>query len=241
VASAWIRVRVGPVLGAIEYRLDDTQQADMSETERTTWLFRNNFKYQLTPDWRVVGKLNHSLSDSSLGDFYDGGYTEAVIGYAYRPVRNDRLSALAKYTYFYNVPTTDQVTTLNTPVEFIQKSHIAALDLTYDVTATWSIGGKYAYRMGQVSLDRRIRTTSTTRRTSSCCARTGASGRTGRAWWRPGHWSFRTSARPAAAPWWRSTGTSASTWSVPANLRISRGPDGPELRPPGVHQLHRDM
>ena len=139
---------------AVEYRLDDTQQADLSTTERTTWLFRNNFKYQLTPDWRVIGKLNHSLSDSSLGDFYDGGYTEAVIGYAYRPVRNDRLSALAKYTYFYNVPTTDQVTTLNTPIEFIQKSHIAALDLTYDVTANWSIGGKYAYRMGQVSLDR---------------------------------------------------------------------------------------
>jgi hypothetical protein len=77
-----------------------------------------------------------------------------VIGYAYRPVRNDRLSALAKYTYFYNVPTTDQVTALETPVEFIQKSHIAALDLTYDLAANWTVGGKYAYRMGQVSLDR---------------------------------------------------------------------------------------
>jgi hypothetical protein len=102
----------------------------------------------------VVGKLNHSTSDSSLGGFYDGGYTEAVIGYAYRPVRHDRLSLLAKYTYFYNVPTTDQVGSQNTPVEFIQKSHIAALDLTYDLTADWSIGGKYAYRLGQVSLDR---------------------------------------------------------------------------------------
>jgi hypothetical protein len=139
---------------AIEYRLDDTQQGDLSTTERTTWLFRNNFKYQRTPDWRVVGKLNHSTSDSSQGDFYDGGYTEAVVGYAYRPVRNDRLSALAKYTYFYNVPTTDQVIAQGTPVEFIQKSHIAALDLTYDLTADWSVGGKYAYRMGQVSLDR---------------------------------------------------------------------------------------
>jgi flagellar motor protein MotB len=139
---------------AIEYRLDDTEQADASKTERTTWLFRNNFKYQLTPDWRVVGKLNYSTSDSSLGDFYDGGYTEAVIGYAYRPVRHDRLSALAKYTYFYNFPTTDQVASVNTPVEYLQKSHIAALDLTYDLTADWSIGGKYAYRLGQASLDR---------------------------------------------------------------------------------------
>ena len=116
---------------AVEYRSDESQQPDLGTTERTTWLFRNNFSYQLNPDWRVVGKLNHSISDSSLGDFFDGGYTEAVFGYAYRPVANDRLNALAKYTYFYNVPTTDQVTQQAVPAEFIQKSHIAALDLTY--------------------------------------------------------------------------------------------------------------
>jgi hypothetical protein len=139
---------------AVEYRRDDAEQPDTTQVERSAWLFRNSFKYQLTPDWRVVGKLNHSFSDSSLGDFYGGGYTEAVIGYAYRPVRNDRLNALAKYTYFYNIPTTGQVGAENTPSGFIQKSWIAALDLTYDLTASWSIGGKYAYRLGQVSLDR---------------------------------------------------------------------------------------
>jgi hypothetical protein len=80
-----------------------------------------------------------------------------VLGYAYRPVRHDRLNALAKYTYFYNVPTTDQVAVANTPVQFIQKSHIAALDVMYDLTARWSVGGKYAYRLGQVSLDREDR------------------------------------------------------------------------------------
>jgi flagellar motor protein MotB len=142
---------------AVEYRRDDAEQADATRNERTVWLFRNNFKYQLTPDWRLLGKLNFSLSDSSLGNFYDGRYTEAVIGYAYRPVQHDRLNALAKYTYFYNVPTTDQVTLRNIPAEFIQKSHIMAFDLTYDLTADWSIGGKYAYRLGQVSLDREER------------------------------------------------------------------------------------
>jgi flagellar motor protein MotB len=139
---------------AIEYRQDDAQQLDLTHNKRTAWLFRNNFKVQLTPDWRVLGKLDHSVSDSSLGAFYAGGYTEAVVGYAYRPMRHDRLSAITKFTYFYNVPTTDQVNVQNTAVEFIQKSHIAALDLSYDVTAAWSIGGKYAYRMGQASLDR---------------------------------------------------------------------------------------
>jgi flagellar motor protein MotB len=139
---------------AVEYRLDTTEQPDTAISERTTWLFRNSFKLQLNPDWRVVGKYNHAKSKSSLGQFYDGGYTEGVIGYGYRPVAHDRLNALAKYTYFYNVPTTEQVTPTNSMAQFVQKSHVAALDLNYDLTDAWSIGGKYAYRLGQVSLDR---------------------------------------------------------------------------------------
>jgi len=139
---------------AIEYRRDNAEQPDQTHNETTAWVFRNNFKLQVAPDWRLIGKLDHSVSDSSLGEFYGGGYTEAVVGYAYRPVTNDRLNALVKYTYFYNVPTTGQVGMQNIATEFLQKSHIAAVDLTYDLTANWSIGSKYAYRMGEASLDR---------------------------------------------------------------------------------------
>ncbi|HKD13577.1 MAG TPA: flagellar motor protein MotB, partial [Candidatus Angelobacter sp.] len=139
---------------AIEFRRDDVEQPSLTHTLQTVLLLRNNFKYQLTPSWRLLGKLDHSISDSSLGDFYAGGYTEAVVGYAYRPVQNDRLNALFKYTYFYNVPTTDQFGLQNIATEFLQKSHIAAADLTYDLTANWSVGGKYAYRLGEASLDR---------------------------------------------------------------------------------------
>src|SRR5262249_54467939 len=42
----------------------------------------------------------------------------------------------------------------NTPAQFIQKSHIASLDATYEFTPRWSVGGKYAFRKGLVSLDR---------------------------------------------------------------------------------------
>src|SRR5262249_36304046 len=112
---------------AVEFRRDNAEQPDLTRNEMTTWLFRNNFKLQLTPDWRLIGKLDHSVSDSSLGDFYAGGYTEAVVGYAYRPVSNDRLNTIVKYTYFYNVPTMGQVGLQNTAAEFLQKSHVAAL------------------------------------------------------------------------------------------------------------------
>jgi flagellar motor protein MotB len=138
---------------AIEFRRDDVEQPDLTHTIQTVLLLRNNFKYQLSPSWRLLGKLDYSISNSTLGDFSAGGYTQGVVGYAYRPVRNDRLNALVKYTYFYNVPTTDQLGAQNTATQFLQKSHIAALDVTYDLTANWSVGGKYAYRLGEASLD----------------------------------------------------------------------------------------
>jgi flagellar motor protein MotB len=142
------------ISSGIEYRFDETEQPDLSLNTRETWLFRNNFKYQINPSARLLGKLNHSDSVSSLGQFFDGGYTEGVLGFAYRPVRNDRLNALVKYTYFYNIPTTDQLTLRGTTAEFIQKSHIGSFDLTFDLNDRWSVGGKYAHRIGLMSLDR---------------------------------------------------------------------------------------
>ena len=102
---------------------------------------------------RIAALLDGS-SDSSQGEYFDGGYTEAIVGYAYRPVNHDRLNALFKYTYFYNLPTTDQVTFQDSAVSWVQRSHILSADLTYDVLKNLSIGGKYAFRRGEVSLDR---------------------------------------------------------------------------------------
>ena len=138
----------------LEYRDDDVEQLNLSRVERKTWLFRNSFRYQLSPSSRFLGKFNLSESESTQGSFYDGGFTEAVVGYGYRPVQNDRLNALVKYTYFYNMPTTGQLGLQNTAAEFLQKSQIGSVDVTYDVSRNITIGGKYAHRVGQISLDR---------------------------------------------------------------------------------------
>jgi hypothetical protein len=158
---------------AFEYRVDKTEiitttpanptTSSVSVVDRDSWLIKNGFKYQIDPSSRLLGKLNHAESRSA-GAFFGGNYTEAVLGYGYRPVSNDRLNTLFKYTYFYNVPALNQVTdtvtntaantVTNTAADFIQKSHIIALDVMYDLTQHWTIGGKYAYRLGQVSLDR---------------------------------------------------------------------------------------
>jgi flagellar motor protein MotB len=142
------------IAGALEYRIDNIQQPDTSFSKRTSWLLKNSLKYQLSEDWRLIGKFNYAASESSMGDSYNGDYTEAVLGYAYRPVQDDRLNALVKYTYFYNVPATDQVTGTNTTSDYVQRSHIVSMDAMYDLTPQWTVGGKYGFRYGQVAQDR---------------------------------------------------------------------------------------
>jgi flagellar motor protein MotB len=142
------------ISSGLEYRVDESEQPDTTITKRTTWLFKNNLKFQMSQDWRLIGKYNQSKSVSSLGQSFDGNYTEAVLGFAYRPVTHDRLNALLKFTYFFNVPATEQERVINSGSDSIQRSQIMALDIMYDLTTRWTVGGKYAYRLGEVSLDR---------------------------------------------------------------------------------------
>jgi len=139
---------------ALELRLDRTQVSLTNMTTRKTWLSKNTFNLKLSDDWRFVGKLNYSQSISSLGDFYAGNYTEAVAGYAYRPIKSDKWTALYKYTYFYNLPTVDQLTPVGSEVTFLQKSHIWSTDVNYELTRHFSLGGKVAYRLGKISTER---------------------------------------------------------------------------------------
>lgn len=147
---------------ALEYRVDESENLDATVSKRETNLLKNNLKYQMDPDWRFIAKANFSQSKSSLSNLFDGDFTEVVLGYGYRPVDNDRLNTLFKYTYFYNVPfgdpitdpLTGQLTGSTSPSDFIQKSQILSLDLIYDLTDNWSLGGKLAHRSGEVALDR---------------------------------------------------------------------------------------
>jgi len=142
------------IASGLEYRVDDSEQPDTKIARRTTWLLKNSLKYQLSQDWRLIGKYNFSKSESSQGQFFDGNYTEAVLGCAYRPVNHDRLNALLKYTYFFNLPAAEQESAVNSGSDIIQRSHIGSLDVIYDLTPRWTVGGKYAYRHGEASLDR---------------------------------------------------------------------------------------
>jgi hypothetical protein len=135
--------------GRYEYRHDDITTVTTNSV-RDTYLTNNTLVNKLNADWRYIGKLNGSYSTTNQAEFYRGNYLEAVTGFAYRPVNNDRLNALFKYTYFYDLPSPGQRAGVAGVGDYSQKSHVLSMDAAYDLTTFVTIGGKYALRSGAI-------------------------------------------------------------------------------------------
>ncbi|MBT8143094.1 MAG: hypothetical protein KJO55_00235, partial [Gammaproteobacteria bacterium] len=117
-------------------------------------LFTNRLDLKLSEDWRVLTRLNHSETENKNPAPLPAGddsarFTEAGIGLAYRPVANNRLNMLAKYTFLYDLPAPLQVDGGTD-----QRSHIVALEGIYRLTPKWELGGKLAQRSGELRTDR---------------------------------------------------------------------------------------
>ncbi|TPG11080.1 OmpA family protein [Rhodanobacter glycinis] len=142
---------------SLEYRYEDGNLSG----RRTSWLTRNTLGNQLSPAWRLLGKLDMARSSSSQGVFFDGDYTEGVLGAAYRPVDNDRWNTLVKYTYMYDLPSPGQLSPssgydqgsglyASTVADYSQKSQVFSIDTIWDVNPWLSLGAKYGYRWGSL-------------------------------------------------------------------------------------------
>jgi len=134
-----------------EVRIEDSQD---STKDRDTYLLSAGFINKINDDWRLITNLDAVISNSNQSDILDGKYVEASIGFAYRPVDNDRFNMLTKYAYLYDLPGADQVTANGSVLGPAQKTHIFSADASYDVTERLTIGGKYGFRIGEVSTTR---------------------------------------------------------------------------------------
>ena len=122
--------------------------------DQTVWLFRNTASIQINPDWRALGRLNFAIADSDGPSVRAADYVEGTIGFAYRPVVNDRLNVLARYSYFQDMGPVGQITGGGETGSPKQRSQIGMIDVNYNLSDSLTIGAKYGYRQGQVSLDR---------------------------------------------------------------------------------------
>ncbi|WP_176056602.1 TonB-dependent receptor [Brucella intermedia] len=130
------------------------EQSDDHTRNQNTYLFTGGIAWKTDPDWRLLTHFDAVLSDSRSSETFlaDTDYVEASVGYAYRPVDNDQLNALFKYTWLYDLPGNNQTISGATGDQFApaQRSQILSADANYDLTPWLTVGGKYGFRFGEV-------------------------------------------------------------------------------------------
>ena len=151
----------------IEHRRDQIKQsADAGTssnalptgTEQAQWLSTNRASYKVTDDWRVLGKLNYSVTESTnaqagVSDQQDAKLIDTSLGLAWRPAQG-RLNLLAKAQYLYDVAPQSQINVLSSQVD--QISEIYSAEATYEIDPTWEVAGKLARRNTYTRLERGV-------------------------------------------------------------------------------------
>jgi hypothetical protein len=136
--------------GRGEVRIEDS--ADHTRDQQA-YLLGAGLSWKASEDWRMIANLDAIHAHATpLTGFADTTYLEATLGYAYRPVDNDRLNALFSYTYLFDLPGNDPLApgAIGGLLAPAQNSHILSADFTYDLLPWLSVGGKYGMRIGEV-------------------------------------------------------------------------------------------
>ncbi len=133
----------------LEARFENSED---NTRDQTSYYVASGLTVKTSEDWRLLANLDAVISNSDQSSIRDGDYVEASLGWAYRPIENDRFNALFKYVFLYDLPGADQVAaTTGTTLGPLQRSHILSVDGTYDVNRYLSGGAKYGFRIGQTA------------------------------------------------------------------------------------------
>ena len=128
----------------LEYRKDKG-----TNLNQTQYLTTNRISYKLDQSWRVMAKLNYSKTTDELMSQKEATFTEAGVGFAYRPVENSNFNLIGKYTYLYDLSTIGQIE--SNPDE---KSHIISAEMSYQLSDKWTIGSKLGVKRYALRVDR---------------------------------------------------------------------------------------
>ena len=121
-------------------RADDGSTASDSET----YVALTSGRYLFDDERRLQFGVTVSRTTADTASAIAGKYAEVDLGYAFRPVDDERLNMLARYRYLYDdVGQTIDGTPGDGPV---QRSHVFSVEANYDLDEYWTLGGKLGGR-----------------------------------------------------------------------------------------------
>ncbi len=131
--------------GRLEYRTEDGV-LNGSDVNADTLLVSANAAYKFDEERRLVFSADLARSETAQSTLVNGNYADVVLGYAFRPIEDDKLNVLARYRYLYDLYGLRDATDDS---GIRQRSHVVSVDATYDLNQQWTLGGKVGYRSSQ--------------------------------------------------------------------------------------------
>ena len=144
----------------LEYRSKVEYRKEEGDTNLKQWVTTNRLKTSQKGDWSWMGQFDYAKtsglnsSDKTLTDF-----TEAAIGFAYRPIKHDRFNLFGKVTFVSGLDPEDQFnksdsafngrTTLDND-DYEQRSLVYSLEGVYEFSPKFEMAFKAAHRKGEL-------------------------------------------------------------------------------------------
>lgn len=129
----------------LEYRKDTGAE------RREQWATTNRLMHKINQSWRIAARINYSDTEDEYNPAASARFTEANLGFAWRPWDSERWALLGKYTYLYDLSSLGQE---NAVSEVDQRSQIIAFEGIYKHDDNWEFAGKLARREGEVRAGR---------------------------------------------------------------------------------------
>ena len=132
----------------LEFRKDDAAPGS-NYNDFDAIYFSSSARYQIDEERRLLFSLDAAKSKSDGSSVLDGSIADLEIGYAYRPIWNERLNVLARYCYLRDMfgQEIDGVAGAGAR----QESHVFSLEGSYDLNRSWTLGGKIGGRFTESS------------------------------------------------------------------------------------------
>ena len=134
----------------LELRRDEGTIAGTNRDQEAVF-FAAGARYKIDENQRLLFNLEYADTDTDNSSILNGTYGDVVLGYAYRPVNNDRLNLLFQYRYLYDM--IGQEIDGSALRGARQESHVLSVDMAYDVSRNWTLGAKVGGRWSVSSPD----------------------------------------------------------------------------------------
>ncbi|OGX56977.1 MAG: hypothetical protein A2447_05700 [Omnitrophica WOR_2 bacterium RIFOXYC2_FULL_38_12] len=127
----------------LELRRD---QGENGGEDKRQYLAYNATEGYVTPALKLMTKIEVSATENLSTDTKEAQHREVMIGFGYRPVLNDRLNLLGRYTYLESQGPAEQEDTALVEQE---RAHVLSGEAVYDISEHWQFAEKLAIRVAE--------------------------------------------------------------------------------------------